>query len=275
MRKIEGGRRTRGEPPRAGSGKPVVSVVTVVRNGASYLDETLRSTVNQSYPGIELIVVDGASTDGTVDVISKYDDVAEYWVSERDAGIYDAMNKGAALATGDWICFMNAGDVFAESDSIERILQHPAGTDLIYGDCEVDYGGFRKRLPAGGVAGMWKGMVFSHQSLLARRELVCSNPFDSRDGLAADFGFALKMLVEGRVFHQSKTVLARVTALGVSDEKRGETLRSTYKIVKRYKRGPATELYYFTRLATERGKGVIKAMIGKRLVRLVQRYQVR
>lgn len=272
--KLEGGRRTRvdGLPPERG--ERTVSVVTIVRNGESYVEATLRSVVDQSYPSIELIIIDGGSADGTVDVISKYDDRANYWVSEPDGGIYDAMNKGAALATGDWLCFLNAGDVFAANDSVEKILAGvPPRTELIYGDCEVDYGGFQKRLTAGSVTGLWKGMVFSHQSLLARRHLVRSNPFDSRDGLAADFGFVLKMHSEGRAFHHSKSVLARVSALGVSDEKRGETLRSTFSIVKRYKKGPATRAYFLARLATELAKTALKVVLGKSVVRLVQRYQ--
>src|SRR5258707_957655 len=99
---------------------PKVTVVTVVLNAVDVLDRTVRSVVDQDYPDLEYVVVDGQSTDGTLTLLHDYRDRIHQFVSERDGGIYEAMNKGAALATGDWVLFMNAGDLFVEKDVVTR-----------------------------------------------------------------------------------------------------------------------------------------------------------
>jgi glycosyltransferase involved in cell wall biosynthesis len=92
--------------------KPVLSVITIVYNNARDIDRTLLSVLNQIYDGIEYIVVDGASNDGTLEIIKRYESRIAKLISEKDKGIYDAMNKGLALATGDYVIFMNSGDEF-------------------------------------------------------------------------------------------------------------------------------------------------------------------
>lgn len=89
-----------------------ISIVTVSYNAVDTIEETIQSVLGQDYEAIEYIVVDGGSTDGTVDIIKKYSDKLSYWVSEPDNGVYDAMNKGITVASGQWINFMNSGDCF-------------------------------------------------------------------------------------------------------------------------------------------------------------------
>ena len=89
---------------------PLVTIVTVVLNGEKYLEETIQSVINQTYDNIEYIIIDGGSTDGTLEIIHKYEAVIDYWVSEPDGGIYDAMNKGIQLATGELIGLINSDD---------------------------------------------------------------------------------------------------------------------------------------------------------------------
>lgn len=91
---------------------PLISVVTVAYNAVTTIEKTILSVINQTYPNVEYIIIDGGSTDGTVEIIKKYANKLAYWVSEPDNGIYDAMNKGAKVATGEWINFMNCGDSF-------------------------------------------------------------------------------------------------------------------------------------------------------------------
>ncbi len=135
----EGGRRTQDghdlstneRPDR--SGRPLFSVVTVVYNTADYIEQTIQSVLSQSYPDVEYIIVDGGSTDGSLDIIEKYDDQIDYWVSEADQGIYDAMNKGIQLCTGELIKLLNADDLLtnrAISDYVDA-YERETGSDVI------------------------------------------------------------------------------------------------------------------------------------------------
>ena len=111
-----------------------ISVVTVCFNSVSTLERTMLSVLNQTYPNIEYIIIDGGSTDGTVDIIKKYVDKLAYWVSEPDKGVYDAMNKGVLLATGDYTIFMNSGDRFYNNDVLAKFsCVEFMDADLIYG----------------------------------------------------------------------------------------------------------------------------------------------
>jgi glycosyltransferase involved in cell wall biosynthesis len=133
---FEGGLRTKNKFKPSRPNAPVVTVVTVVRNGATTLETTMLSVLNQTYCNIEYIVIDGASTDGTLEIIKKYEDRIDYWMSEPDNGIYDAMNKGINLATGDWINFMNSGDWFTDNNVVGGIFscQNFKDIDVIYGN---------------------------------------------------------------------------------------------------------------------------------------------
>ena len=121
-RKGEGGLRTKGYFKKSYEDKPLISIITVVFNGEKYLEETIQSVINQTYSNVEYIIIDGGSSDGTLDIIKKYEERIDYWVSEKDKGIYDAMNKGIDVASGEWINFMNAGDGFYADDVLDKIF---------------------------------------------------------------------------------------------------------------------------------------------------------
>ena len=116
-----------------------ISVVTVCYNAADSIEQTMLSVLGQSYPDIEYIVIDGGSTDGTVDIIKKYTDRLAYWVSEPDKGIYDAMNKGIAAATGSYINFMNSGDSFYDNRVVEAVVPYLSSDmeAVIYGNAAI------------------------------------------------------------------------------------------------------------------------------------------
>lgn len=120
-RKGEGGLRTKGYFKRSYEGKPLITVITVVFNGAKYLEETIQSVINQTYENVEYIIIDGGSTDGTLDIIKKYEDAIDYWVSEKDRGIYDAMNKGIELTMGRYIIHINSGD-YIDNKIVSKIF---------------------------------------------------------------------------------------------------------------------------------------------------------
>ena len=127
---------------------PLVSIITVVLNGEKYLEETILSVINQTYCNIEYIVIDGGSADGTIDIIKKYKNNIKHWKSEKDRGIYDAMNKGVFFANGDWLNFMNAGDEFSSKNAVKNFMKYEdARKSLIYSDIlYVDHQGEERKI---------------------------------------------------------------------------------------------------------------------------------
>lgn len=137
-RQGEGGLRMKGYFKKSSNDKPVVSVITIVFNGQKYLEHTIQSVLSQSYDNVEYIVIDGGSTDSTVDIIRKYEYAIDYWVSEPDNGISDAFNKGVIASTGGWINFMNCGDSFASLNVIRIFSENiDEKADLIFGKGSV------------------------------------------------------------------------------------------------------------------------------------------
>lgn len=119
---------------------PKFSIITVTYNAEKVLEDTIQSIVTQSYKNVEYIIVDGGSTDGTLTIVNKYKEHIHTIVSEPDKGLYDAMNKGIKLATGDYLCFLNAGDGLHEDDTLLRIVHSLTGTilpDVIYGETDI------------------------------------------------------------------------------------------------------------------------------------------
>ncbi|WP_108063737.1 glycosyltransferase family 2 protein [Poseidonibacter lekithochrous] len=129
---VEGGLRTKGYFKKSYNKKPLISIVTVVFNGEKYLEETILSVINQSYNNIEYIIIDGGSSDKTLNIIKKYEDKIDYWLSESDNGIYDAMNKGITCATGDWIALLNADDYYCSNDTINDVQKKLQYKDTLY-----------------------------------------------------------------------------------------------------------------------------------------------
>jgi len=122
-RKGEGGLRTKGYFKKSFEDKPLISIITVVYNGEQYLEETILSVINQTYDNVEYIIIDGGSSDETLDIIKKYEDRIDYWVSEKDDGISDAFNKGVKVSSGDYINFQGDGDGFVSLDALEKVFQ--------------------------------------------------------------------------------------------------------------------------------------------------------
>ena len=150
---------------------PLISVVTICYNAKNDLEKTILSVLSQTYQDIEYIIIDGGSTDGTVDIIHKYSERLFYWISEPDKGIYDAMNKGMDRATGSWIIFMNAGDTFCDNEVIKNIFGYNDLSDysVIYGDCYVSKLNQLQYLKASSMKKVHVQMPFCHQSSFIRK----------------------------------------------------------------------------------------------------------
>lgn len=185
-----------------------ISVITVCYNAVDVIEETIRSVLKQTYRNLEYIIVDGQSNDGTLDVIHRYETNAGVrYISEPDAGIYDAMNKGSMLAGGDYIQFLNAGDIFADELVIEKIVAGLGKTnaDVLYGNtiyCYPDgstsirvYGQFCSSLFY-----YLLGDCINHQAIFARRECFLKHRFDLNYQICADREWMIRLKKDGYRF---------------------------------------------------------------------------
>ena len=173
---LEGGKRLRGMTPRVAPERPLVSVITVVYNGKDHLEETIRSVLSQSYEPVEYVIIDGGSTDGTLDIIRKYEDRIDYWRSEPDGGISDAMNKGIRLSKGDLIAHLHSDDYYADAGALSAIVavhsRHPDALWLTGGIDIVD--------PKGKVLQTVKGRKYSYRKLMRGNFLLHPATFVTR-----------------------------------------------------------------------------------------------
>ena len=246
-RKEEGGLRTKEHYKKSYQHKPLISIITVVKNNERYLEQTIKSVINQTYTYIEYIVIDGGSADNTLDIMQKYKNKIDYWVSESDKGIYDAMNKGIDLATGEWIIFMNAGDKFYENNTVERIfLGENYDVDFIYGDCKIVYNSeFSRIQQAGEIKNLWKGMLFSHQSLFSKQSVSKKYQFNVNNKIAADFEFLYNCYINKYKFYNIHIPVATVLAGGLSDTDRTGSILSWWSTVNKYSKNFKVNIYYF------------------------------
>ena len=195
---------------------PRITVITVCFNAQDVIEKTLRSVVSQTYDKLEYVIVDGASKDGTMAIVERYREAIERGggriVSEPDKGLYDAMNKGVRLATGEWFLLLNCDDIFVDehvvADAAAFIAQHPEA-DVVYGNTEQvwDYG---KVLSAPETAYRNRKMCISPQATFVRTALHLSHPFDLKYRYAADFEQSTSFVREGRTFLHFDRLVSRV-----------------------------------------------------------------
>lgn len=207
-RKEEGGLRTKGYFKKSFEDKPLISIVTVVFNGEKYLEETIQSVINQTYGNVEYIIIDGGSTDGTLEIIKKYEEHIDYWVSEKDSGIYDAMNKGMTLCYGEIIGIVNADDTL-----YLKTLEEVASAFICFQNISFTYGtvhlmnedskvyGQTSSLPDNRIEqDKFKQMPFLHPTMFIKKELYLNiGLYDTQYRLRADYDFVLRIL-ENRDF---------------------------------------------------------------------------
>ena len=227
---------------------PKISIITVTRNAAEALRETLQNIARSDYPNLEVVVIDGASTDRTAEVAGEYAAVVDYFVSEPDRGIYDAMNKGLRAATGEYVWFLNAGDLIHRPESITRLFDGgESGADIYYGETLIrseegaELGLRKKKLPE---RLTWRdfrrGMVVCHQSVLVRRAVVPE--YELKYRYAADIEWVLVSLRRAKTIVNTRTILSEFVLGGVSTAHRRESLRERYEIMCRHF-GPLATLW--------------------------------
>jgi glycosyltransferase involved in cell wall biosynthesis len=223
--RMEGGKRSHGSPKWvANQENPLVSVITVVYNGGKGLERTIRSVIDQTYGHIEYLIIDGGSTDGTLDTIRRYEASIDYWVSEPDAGISDAMNKGIAVSTGQMVGLLHAGDWLSE-DQIERGVDAltRSAADYIFGDLQYhDLDGtfkFRINGDPGYADTIHNRMpVLCHPTVLVKRETYQKYGFfDTRYRIAMDYEWFLRLHSRGARGEYVTGLLGHMSVGGISD----------------------------------------------------------
>ena len=171
------------------SNRDMISVITICYNSERFIEQTIKSVINQDYCNLEYIIIDGNSKDNTVNLIKRYDHKVSKWISEPDKGIYDAMNKGIKSATGDWIIFMNSGDNFVNDTVLSDVFcnNFTKETNIIYGDIINDWGTYKESKKAYPLNVFSYRMPFCHQAVFVRREILLDNLFDLSFRYAADY----------------------------------------------------------------------------------------
>lgn len=181
---------------------PLISVITVVLNGESYLEKTIQSIINQKYPNIEYIIIDGGSNDKSIDIIKKYDDCIDYWVSESDKGLYDAMNKGLSVSRGKYVIFINSGDMIYNENIFTDIVKvineiKDIDFDFIYGDTiEMNDKGDLLYKKKRSHKTIWYGMFTHHQSMIYSMNIIREKSifYDTNLKIAGDYKFTAEFL---------------------------------------------------------------------------------
>lgn len=218
---------------------PKLSVITVVYNNVHDIERTVRSVLAQQYTNIEYLVIDGNSTDGTLEVLNKYKDQIHILVSEPDKGIYDAMNKGLALASGDYVLFMNSGDEIYAPDTVKNVFSTIDDADVYYGETEMfneqwqSLGRRRHRVPLQLSYNSFRfGMSVSHQAVYVRRSL-CS-PYNPKYKLSADIDWLLAILKVSRKVVNVHSYVAKYLVGGMSKKRHKQSLIERYHIFKEH-----------------------------------------
>jgi len=217
--------------------KPTLSVITVVYNNALDIERTLLSVLNQTYAQIEYIVVDGLSTDGTLDIIKQYQSRISKLISEKDKGIYDAMNKGLAAATSDYVIFMNSGDEFYAADTVAKVFATAADADIYYGETEMvneqreSLGQRRHRAPEQfNWRGFNYGMSISHQAIYIKRSLA--EPYNRAYQLSADIDWIIRAAKKAEKIVKVDGYVAKYLVGGMSKLKHRQSLIERFNIMK-------------------------------------------
>lgn len=181
-----------------------ISIITVVYNCVENIKKSIDNTLSQTYPNIELIIVDGNSTDGTVDIIKQYEGKLKY-ISEKDKGIYDAMNKGIKMASGEWVIMHNCGDYFLKETSIEDVFkQIPNHNEYTFIACNLlVYNGIgTKEIEPKYIHtnNVFKGMPLHHPATFIKRDWHINHLYDLSFRNSADYNFFAISLLENRKF---------------------------------------------------------------------------
>ncbi len=211
-----------------------VSIITAVYNAQDHIEKTILSVINQSYQNVEYIIIDGGSTDGTVDIIKKYSSRLSYWVSEKDNGVFDAMNKGIKMANGDWVNFMNAGDYFVNDIVLANIdFETNIEAGIIYGNTEYEGSGVRKPFE---MSSLQYGMIMAcHQSMFFNKKILAEElMYSSKFKLICDYDLVCRIIKARYPVKYVDCTLAHYMGGGLSASINWEARKARYYYIFKY-----------------------------------------
>lgn len=215
---------------------PLITIVTVCYNVEDTIVETMKTILEQDYPAIEYIVIDGGSSDRTLEKIRQYaslflqHNISFRYISEPDHGIYDAMNKGIRMAEGEWINFMNSGDGFYRKDVLSTVFSQPIGKEekVVYGNTVLRLAFGEVEMLPKPIDYMRKKMAFCHQSVFVRTELMKGSLFNLSYRFAADYDFFYHYYKRGGAFKYINR------AISYFESEEGTSSRNRLKVNKEY-----------------------------------------
>lgn len=233
---------------------PTFSIITVTFNADKVLEDTIQSVISQTYHHVEYIIVDGGSTDHTLEIVYKYRDRISKVISEPDKGLYDAMNKGIRLATGDYLCFLNAGDELHENETLQQMVHSLKSLelpDVIYGETDIvdEEGHFMhmRRLSAPERLD-WRsfkqGMLVCHQAFFVRRELAVDVPYDLQYRFSADFDWCIRIMKRSGYLHNTHLTLIDYLNEGMTTRNHKASLKERFRIMVKHYGWISTVLYH-------------------------------
>lgn len=210
---------------------PLLSIVTVVYNDVSNIERTIHSVINQTLLNIEYIVIDGGSYDGTLDILGRYKEKISCLVSEKDLGIYDAMNKSASYLHGDYVYFLNSGDIIFSNETLELIIQNSNREDIIYCDTILSMNGSHFYLKGRNLSKS-DPMPFCHQSVLVKLSLFRSRKFNTTYKVCADKDFFKYCLDINASYKYINMPFGQIDSDGYSNLNRISHIKENQLIVK-------------------------------------------
>jgi len=242
--------------------QPKLSVITVVFNNVKDIERTILSVINQTYDNIEYIIVDGGSTDGTVDIINKYQHSISKWISEPDNGIYNAMNKGLKMASGDYVLYMNSGDEIYDFNTVKTVFATEPNADIYYGETKMfnenweSLGTRRHQVPE---SFTWKsfkyGMSISHQAIYIKKAIT--EPYDEYYKLSSDIDWIIKSAQKAKKIVNTHQYVAKYLIGGMSKKRHCESLKERFEIFTEYY-GFIANLFHHVVIAAKLGLYYLK-----------------
>lgn len=255
---------------------PVLSIITVCFNANRDVSTTINNLLQQTWTDFEYWVIDGGSSDGTVDLLQQSvtlfseKGISFHFITEPDEGIYDAMNKGACLSRGKWLLFLNAGDILAETETLEKVFLTPSDAQIIYGDTTCIYQGRYKLYPALPLDHLSYEMAFCHQSAFIRRELLMEQPYDISYKVCADHHFFLSMYLQGRSFDYRPFPISVYEIAGFSDKNKTLSHREKHRMQKELGIFHVTFSWMIREISFYLKQGM-KSLFGQKLINLVRK----